>query len=132
MKQFVKSVIARTGFEINRSSQARGNCRDSFEAQHQLLQTANVSRPLIFDIGARYGETTARYLSIFSHPTSYSFEPFPSPFRRIVSRYADVMQSKVRELLDGKGYVPMGKTGLTVLYAENTRLRYSPAGFLII
>lgn len=98
MKQFVKSVIARTGFEINRSSPARGNCRDSFEAQHQLLQTADVSRPLIFDIGARYGETTARYLSTFSHPTIYSFEPFPSSFRRIVSRFADDTRISLQNL----------------------------------
>lgn len=88
MKQFVKRMITRTGFEINRSSQAVGTCRDSFGAQHHLLQAANVSRPLVFDVGARYGETTARYLSIFSRPTIYSFEPFPSSFRRVVSRFA--------------------------------------------
>ena len=54
---------------------------DPFVAQSRLLQ--GISRPVIFDAGAHYGETALRYRACFPDAEIHCFEPTPASFERL-------------------------------------------------
>ena len=58
--------------------------RDAFLMQRMLLSNRGGT---ILDMGARIGETTAKYSHLFPGSTIYSFEPFPDSFKQLKQRF---------------------------------------------
>lgn len=47
------------------------------------------SHPIIFDVGAEDGDSTERYLKLFSEPNIHNFEPRPDQFEIMKSKFND-------------------------------------------
>jgi FkbM family methyltransferase len=60
--------------------------RDAFLMQRMLLDKRGGT---ILDIGARIGETTAKYSRLFPESTIYSFEPFADSFQLLQRRFKE-------------------------------------------
>ena len=90
-KTQIKSFAARMGFEIRRvmPSGDASMPRNGLEVQQILLEKMGIDQPLIFDIGARYGGTTARYRELIPDAKIYAFEPFSDSFHKAQSRHRD-------------------------------------------
>ena len=95
MKHSEKKIIAKLGYEIRRR-RPKPDDLDAFDQQHQLL--ADVVSPLILDVGAHWGETSARYAELFPNAIIHAFEPFPKSFAVLVSNVADLPQLSVHPM----------------------------------
>lgn len=54
---------------------------DAFEQQRLLLQ--ELSRPVIFDVGAYIGDISKKYLSLFPYAIIHAFEPYDESYKKI-------------------------------------------------
>ena len=68
MKTLIQQSLALAGFELRRKE------KSAFEVQRALCPQL---RPVIFDVGANWGETVAEYRRLFPEAKIYAFEPFP-------------------------------------------------------
>lgn len=89
MKRLVKTVIARMGYDISRRAAPLDDL-DAFVQQQRLL--AEVSAPIIIDVGAHIGEISRKYAKLFPHATIHALEPFPNSFETLIQNTADVPQ----------------------------------------
>jgi len=80
LTQFFKSMGLYLGYK------RREYLKNAFQDQKNLLQ-GFPAHP-IFDIGAHYGETTAKYMKLFPGRSIYSFEPLPTSYAKLKSRYS--------------------------------------------
>lgn len=79
MKKLIKQIASIFGYAISRAELKRA--ADPYVAMRALL--SGVERPIIFDVGACYGEFSLRLKQIFPQSTVYAFEPFDVSFRRL-------------------------------------------------
>jgi len=89
MKRSVKRIIASLGFEVRRR-RPRPDDLDPFDQQQQLL--AGVVSPVILDVGAHWGETSAHYAALFPRGKIHAFEPFPESFAILARNLANLPQ----------------------------------------
>ena len=83
----VNKVLKHFGFQIYGNGFVEKASRTSFkndpyEVQKDLIKK---SSPIIFDIGAHYGETANKYFRSFKSPIIHSFEPFPNAYKKLVA-----------------------------------------------
>ena len=76
MRRFIQSILNRTGYEVRRLN-PRKAVPNVFVEMQQLCTDDN---PVIFDVGAHYGETALKFRKAFPDAKIYSFEPFPDSF----------------------------------------------------
>jgi FkbM family methyltransferase len=69
MKSFIKKAIALTGFDIRRAQPEW-----SLDIAIRSLVSAE---PIVFDVGANTGQSSAHYLHLFRRPIIHAFEPDP-------------------------------------------------------
>ncbi len=120
MKSAIKAICSCFGYEMRkakRSGESLSFPEDSFAAQRILLQRAGIERPVIFDLGAHQGQTTARYAEIFPGGTFYCFEPFPNSFEELRKKFAADDRVKLMNLAVGKA---SGKSDFFVNAASAT------------
>ncbi|HHZ64818.1 MAG TPA: hypothetical protein EYN51_04865 [Flavobacteriales bacterium] len=94
---FLKNLIFKTsasviGSEIYRKLNfAHDQSHDpAFEVQRELI---NTPQPVIFDVGARYGQISEIYKQWFPDSKVFSFEPFPKSYReleKVSSRFPEL------------------------------------------
>ena len=65
MKTLIQQSLALAGFELRRKE------KSAFEVQRALCPQL---RPVIFDVGANWGETVAEYRRLFPEAKIYAFE----------------------------------------------------------
>jgi FkbM family methyltransferase len=91
MKNAINKYLRRFGIEIHgvgyiqklRNSDLK---KSEWQKQKELLKgKANV----IFDVGANRGNTTLKYLKLFSNARIHSFEPFPESYEIFINRHKD-------------------------------------------
>ena len=79
-----KALTKRLGFVVTVRRVGRGRiATDPYEAQRRLIARLGIARPLIFDVGAHYGETIKRYKRALPDCRMVSFEPTPESFERL-------------------------------------------------
>jgi FkbM family methyltransferase len=54
-----------------------------------LRSLVTAPKPMIFDIGANFGSTTAAFRRLFPQATIHAFEPDPDTFAHLATRYLD-------------------------------------------
>ena len=72
MKQFIKRILNRAGFDVVRISR---------KPEHTLVGLRSFPFRTIIDVGANTGQFARKIMSIFPQAQIYSFEPLPEPFR---------------------------------------------------
>jgi hypothetical protein len=95
VKRSAKKIIEKLGYEIRRQ-RSRPDDLDAFDQQHRLL--ADVVSPLILDVGAHWGETSARYAALFPNGKIHAFEPFPESFAILERNVAGLPQVSVHAM----------------------------------
>jgi len=78
IKGIIKKIILLFGLEII-------NAEKTFDEIHQILN--NEANPVIFDVGANYGQSIERFRKIFPHSIIHSFEPLPKEFKMLQENY---------------------------------------------
>lgn len=88
---FIKNLIFKTGARVIGSEIYRklnfshDQSRDpAFEVQRELIKN---SQPVIFDVGARYGQISETYKKWFPDSQVFAFEPFPESYRELEKVY---------------------------------------------
>lgn len=61
--------------------------KNPFEIQKSIFEKAKKNAHIIFDIGAYIGNITDRYEVLFTNAEFYCFEPIPSTFNSLKSRF---------------------------------------------
>lgn len=77
MKQVIQRLANACGYRIESLPQPQP-CENAFSALQHLL--AEVSEPIIFDVGAHHGQTSREFRKLFPTSTIYAFEPFKESF----------------------------------------------------
>ena len=54
-----------------------------------LTKLISNSHPIIFDVGAENGNSSERYIKLFSEPIIHNFEPRPSQFEIMKNKFND-------------------------------------------
>ena len=89
IKSWTRSLLDTVGLELRRTRPAMGSFPgDAFYAQREFLDQLDVSKPVIFDVGAHKGETVRRYKDLFQDAEIYCFEPFPDNVEIIKSKFS--------------------------------------------
>jgi FkbM family methyltransferase len=66
------------GFQVNKIRESKF---DPFFVQKKLI---TISEPVIFDVGAHFGESVQRYKARFPQATLYCFEPSPASYQTLL------------------------------------------------
>lgn len=102
IKKIIQKLARKSGYDIHKiiPDDVR---EDAFYMQKSLLK--NVEMPIIFDVGAHYGETCLEYNKLFDKCIIHSFEPFKESF--------DILSENIKPFENIKAYnVALGdKTG---------------------
>jgi FkbM family methyltransferase len=78
LKKMCHSVLRKSGYDINKIKEYRiGD--NPHEDMNFFLK--NVSKPLIFDVGANIGQSVDHFKTQFPNSTIHSFEPGPETFK---------------------------------------------------
>ena len=85
MKKIAKSLIRQLGYDV---CNVDSKLKASFEAQHSLITSMGINRPIIFDVGAHRGKITTKYRQLFPNSIIYCFEPFPDSFEVLKNRFS--------------------------------------------
>lgn len=65
---------------VGQSESRNKQFREKFSRERLLQHVVTASEPVIFDVGAHYGESVAYLKSLFPKASVYSFEPDPGSF----------------------------------------------------
>lgn len=76
VKKLLKFLLNRFGYEISLTSSPAW-----FNDQKMIV--GDVDEPVIFDVGAHFGQTSLRYNRLFNNCKIYSFEPFKDSFETL-------------------------------------------------
>lgn len=92
MIRYLASLVIRKLLRLDRSLGFvfRDLTKDAFLDQKTILHDQPIHT--IFDVGANIGQTTKRYLDIFSEARIYSFEPFPDTFQELRQTFSTKTQ----------------------------------------
>lgn len=74
IRDVIQAAAGRAGYRIKRKAVG-----DDY-LQELVWQVGDVSRPMIFDVGAHRGETAMAFTKAFPGAQLYCFEPFPESF----------------------------------------------------
>lgn len=87
IKRRVAEFINQLGYEISRkpSFKVVKEVQDAFNEQKRICQVLAKDVKVVFDVGANIGQSAAKYRSLFSLATVYSFEPSKSCYNEIVT-----------------------------------------------
>ena len=135
MKSFIKlltkNMLDSLGLELRRTRPTFGSFPgEPFLAQKEFIDKLEISRPVIFDVGAHKGETVARYKALFPASTIYCFEPFPENCEILRSRFSSdssvkVYQNAVSDINQSKTfYVNENDATSSLLPRTNGQKRY--------
>lgn len=64
-------------------------------AKKAILEKLGVKHPVVFDVGAHFGNVTEYYLRMFDECNVYSFEPNPADVEKLEKRYANEKRVQV-------------------------------------
>jgi len=86
VKTFAKSLLGRLGYELRRKPV--DNHTDASAEMARLL--AGVERPVVFDVGAKVGNTVLRYRKLLPNATIHAFETCEATFQTLTERTAQL------------------------------------------
>ena len=69
---------------------------DAFEQQKLLLE--ELSKPVIFDVGAYVGDVSKKYLSLFPDALIYAFEPFEDSYKKLKSNVKKIKNININNI----------------------------------
>ena len=110
---FLKNFIFKTGAKVIGSEIYRklnfshDQSRDPvFKVQHDLIKNPE---PVIFDVGARYGQISETYKKWFPQSKVFSFEPFPDSYQELekVSKKLQGVRTFSKAISDKEGEVTL-------------------------
>lgn len=138
MKNFLKSISRSLGYEVRRLPRATlgSNCffaGEPFMTQRMLLEMAGRQNPVIFDVGAHYGESAVRYRSLFPNSVIYCFEPFSDSLRILEQKFHADPRVRImpQAVADGSGNRSFFVNGMdatnSLLPRPSSMRRYFPA-----
>jgi len=104
-KTFMKYALARLGFEVQNLG------RDPFQDMSRLVTSRT---PVLFDVGANFGQTIEKFRQHFEESTVHAFEPSPSTFQTLRERTQGITRLHLTNA--GLGSRPESKT-----FVENKR-----------
>ncbi len=120
VKTAVKTLALRHGLLIRRLPSGRQ--ADPFADQVQLL--AGVRAPLVLDVGAYRGETTAAYRRAFKRAVIHCFEPAPESFATLEREFAKDVGVVANQLAVSDR---VGPIELLINRFDATSSRFNPA-----
>jgi len=92
LKPLIRKVFKTLDLDVKRIS-SQLDIGDAFAMQKKLINQSKA--PVIFDVGAYSGETAIHYNELFPNSKIYSFEPFPTSFKRLKENMVDYKNVKI-------------------------------------
>lgn len=74
LKRNIQNLINFFGYEIRKKKKKQNLNFD------EILKKNMNEKPIIFDVGANYGQSISRFLNLFDNPEIHSFEPLEKEF----------------------------------------------------
>jgi len=74
LKKNFQNLINFFGYEIRKKKKKSNLTFD------EILKKNICERPVVFDVGANFGQSIDRFLSLFNNPKIHSFEPLKKEF----------------------------------------------------
>lgn len=84
VKTVVNRLFARLGYQVTRCGSIPVG-EDAFQVMQRLVRG---NTPIIFDVGAHYGETSLSFRKSFPSAAIYAFEPFAESYRELAKNTA--------------------------------------------
>jgi FkbM family methyltransferase len=85
IKKILKQIIRTTGYDLTRQrpKPRSGEYPSLVEPYHEISRFLKWKRkPILFDVGAHYGQTTLELKKRFPESTIHAFEPFSESFKK--------------------------------------------------
>ena len=98
LKDLIKKIVWSFGFRLIRRAKYKYN-KLSFD--DLLVKFTDSNNPIIFDVGAHYGNSIERYMELFSNPSVHSFEPNPNVFKDLSDRFSNIKNVKLNNFAFG-------------------------------
>jgi FkbM family methyltransferase len=116
IKQILKSLLHRCGFEIQRVPRSLAPSQvsvghDPYQDMRRLTEAT--AGPIFFDVGANVGQSVARIRTYFDDPVIHSFEPGPETFVRLQDATRNIPNVTLNNLA-------LGRNSGTAELVENT------------